>query len=74
VRRAPGGGASEAQKKEWLPQIASGERVFALALTEARYGWSPESVALAPQRDGTGYLLREPRFSCTTRSSPPISW
>ena len=28
--------ASEAQKKEWLPQIASGERVFALALTEAQ--------------------------------------
>jgi alkylation response protein AidB-like acyl-CoA dehydrogenase len=48
---------SEAQKKEWLPQIASGGRVFALAQTEARYGWSPETVALAPQREGTGYLL-----------------
>jgi alkylation response protein AidB-like acyl-CoA dehydrogenase len=49
--------ASEAQKKEWLPQIASGERVFALPLTEARYGWSPESISLAPRRDGTGFLL-----------------
>src|SRR6478672_3616729 len=32
--------ASESAKKAWLPRIASGERVFALALTEAQYGWS----------------------------------
>jgi acyl-CoA dehydrogenase len=49
--------ASAAQKKAWLPQIAGGERVFALALTEARYGWSPESIALAPKREGTGFVL-----------------
>src|SRR5262249_25780620 len=49
--------ASEAQKKEWLPRIASGERVFALATTETRYGWSAETIALAPKREGTGYLL-----------------
>ena len=49
--------ASEAQKKEWLPQIASGERVFALAQTEARYGWSQDAVALAGKNEGTGYVL-----------------
>src|SRR5262245_27016399 len=49
--------ASEAQKKEWLPQVASGERVFALALTEARYGWDEDRVALTAKREGTGYLL-----------------
>ena len=49
--------ASEAQKKEWLPQVASGERVFALATTEARYGWSPETIALAPRKEGTGFVL-----------------
>jgi alkylation response protein AidB-like acyl-CoA dehydrogenase len=49
--------ATDAQKKEWLPKIAGGERIFALAMTEARYGWSPESIALAPKRDGTGFVL-----------------
>jgi acyl-CoA dehydrogenase len=49
--------ASEAQKKEWLPQVASGERVVALATTEARYGWSPETIALAPRKEGTGFVL-----------------
>ena len=38
--------ASESTKKAWLPRIASGERVFALALTEAQYGWSADSIRL----------------------------
>src|SRR5688572_19831742 len=33
---------TEDVKRTWLPLIASGERVFALALTEAQYGWSGE--------------------------------
>src|SRR6185295_13100498 len=49
--------ATEEQRKAWLPHIASGERVFALAQTEARYGWSPEHVALMPRRDGNAFVL-----------------
>jgi alkylation response protein AidB-like acyl-CoA dehydrogenase len=49
--------ATETQKKAWLPRIASGERIFALALTEARYGWSPDRIALTPRRDGGGFLV-----------------
>jgi len=49
--------ATEEQKQAWLPRIASGERVFALALTEARYGWSPEHIALAPRREGSGFRI-----------------
>src|SRR3954463_2846612 len=33
---------SDEVKRAWLPRIASGERIFALALTEAQYGWSAE--------------------------------
>jgi alkylation response protein AidB-like acyl-CoA dehydrogenase len=48
---------SDAQKKKWLPQIASGERVFALAATEGHYGWAPEYVRLKAAKDGSGYKL-----------------
>jgi alkylation response protein AidB-like acyl-CoA dehydrogenase len=50
-------GASEDMKKGWLPRIASGERVFALALTEAQYGWSPETIRLEASPRGGDYLL-----------------
>ncbi len=49
--------AGEDMKKAWLPRIASGERVFALALTEAQYGWQPERIRVAARRDGDGYRL-----------------
>lgn len=49
--------ASEDAKKAWLPRIASGERVFALALTEAQYGWSAESIRLAARSDGKDFVL-----------------
>jgi alkylation response protein AidB-like acyl-CoA dehydrogenase len=49
--------ASESTKKTWLPRIASGERVFALALTEARYGWSAESIRLKARKEREGFML-----------------
>lgn len=49
--------ATDAQKKAWLPQVASGERVFALALTEDQFGWTPERIRLVAQRDGKDFLL-----------------
>jgi len=49
--------AAEDMKKSWLPRIASGERVFALALTEAQYGWSADSVRLKAKSDGKDFLL-----------------
>jgi alkylation response protein AidB-like acyl-CoA dehydrogenase len=49
--------ASESTKKSWLPRIASGERVFALALTEAQYGWSADSIRLKAKNEGKDFLL-----------------
>ena len=49
--------ASETTKAAWLPRIASGERVFALALTEAQYGWSPESLHLEASPRGDDFLI-----------------
>ena len=49
--------ASEQQKKQLLPSIASGERVLALAVTESSYGWSAEHVRMSAVKDGTGFKL-----------------
>ena len=49
--------ASEAQKQNWLPDIASGNRVFALALTEQQYSWSDKGIHLKATTDGKDFLL-----------------
>ncbi len=49
--------ASAAQKEAWLPDIACGSRILALAVTEKRYGWSPGHVEMAAKRDGNEYVL-----------------
>jgi alkylation response protein AidB-like acyl-CoA dehydrogenase len=37
-------GGTEEQKQALLPAIASGDRVFAVAVTEEDYGWGPEFI------------------------------
>lgn len=49
--------ASDSAREAWLPQIASGERVFALALTEAQYGWSADTIRLEARNEGNDFLL-----------------
>jgi alkylation response protein AidB-like acyl-CoA dehydrogenase len=49
--------ASSAQKEVWLPAIASGKRIFALALTESQYGWTPESVRMPARREGSALVV-----------------
>ena len=48
---------TDSMKSAWLPRIASGERVFALALTENQYGWSAENVRLVAKKQGDGFVL-----------------
>lgn len=47
---------SEAQKQEWLPKLASGELVFALALDEGTHH-APLNVASEAESNGQGYTL-----------------
>src|SRR5687768_14149063 len=49
--------SDERTKTAWLPRIASGERVFALALTEAQYGWSADRVRFKAKNEGADFLL-----------------
>jgi alkylation response protein AidB-like acyl-CoA dehydrogenase len=48
---------NEAQKERYLPQLASGERVGAFALTEANTGSDVVSIAARAIREGDAYIL-----------------
>ena len=49
-------GGSDAQKGEWLPKIAEGAAVGALAVDEGAHH-APEKVALEAKKSGAGYTL-----------------
>ena len=48
---------TEAQKREWLPRIASGEIVTSFCLTEAEAGSDSAAVRTRAKRDGDHYVL-----------------
>jgi len=50
-------GGSTAQKKAWLPKIASGETIVTPAWLEPQHGFGPRGVALEAKRDGAAYRL-----------------
>lgn len=50
-------GGSEAQKKEHLPKIAAGERLFALAFQETGSRYDASKVATKAVKSGGGYTL-----------------
>ena len=50
-------GGTEEQKRDWLPQIASGQMRLVPAITERDYGWDERDVRLTAQVDGDGLRL-----------------
>ncbi|MBL8530301.1 MAG: acyl-CoA dehydrogenase family protein [Hyphomonadaceae bacterium] len=48
---------TEAQKRKWLPGIASGETITSFALTEPEAGSDSGAVRTRADRDGDGYVL-----------------
>ena len=49
-------GGTDAQKSEWLPKIAEGTAIGALAVDEGAHH-APDKVALAATKSGSGYSL-----------------
>jgi alkylation response protein AidB-like acyl-CoA dehydrogenase len=49
---------SEAQKQQWLPAIAEGERTATLAWTESNGRWDADGIETRCEPDGDGYVLR----------------
>jgi pimeloyl-CoA dehydrogenase small subunit len=50
-------GASAAQRERLIPEVASGEQVFALAHSEPQSRYNPHDVAVTARRDGAGFVL-----------------
>jgi alkylation response protein AidB-like acyl-CoA dehydrogenase len=48
---------SDAQKKEWLPKIASGEAILTPAWLEPQSGFGPKGVNLRATKSGDGWVL-----------------
>jgi len=48
---------TDAQKKAWLPELATGQRSFAVAVTERQYGWSENHIRMNAKKNGADYTL-----------------
>jgi acyl-CoA dehydrogenase len=48
---------SEEQKQRWLPHLAAGEFIAAIAMTEPDSGSDLQSIKTTARRDGDGYLI-----------------
>ena len=58
-------GGTEEQKARWLPRIASGERMCAVAVTEPDVGSDVAGVKLTATRDGDDWVLDGVKTWCT---------
>lgn len=48
---------SEEQKREWLPQMASGDAIGCFGLTEADHGSNPAGMITTAKRDGGDWII-----------------
>jgi (2S)-methylsuccinyl-CoA dehydrogenase len=65
LSRALLAGGTEAQKLKWLPRLARGEPLCAIAITEPDYGSDVASVNLRGTRTQGGWLLNGAKAWCT---------
>ena len=59
---------TEEQKREWLPQLASGDALGCYALTEPGSGSDPASLVTHAQRDGDDWVLSGSKIFITLGS------
>src|SRR5215204_1551552 len=65
LARALLAGGTEEQKREWLPKMASGELMVAIAVTEPDYGSDVASLRTTATRDGDGWRINGVKTWCT---------
>ena len=58
-------GGTDAQKKRWLPALASGDLRGALSLTESQSGSDVSGIKTTARRSANGYLLNGSKIWCT---------
>ncbi|MGI9623833.1 MAG: acyl-CoA dehydrogenase family protein [Acidimicrobiales bacterium] len=65
LARALESGGTEAQKQHWLPRIASGETLCAVAVTEPDFGSDVAGLKVAATPTEGGYILNGTKTWCT---------
>ncbi|MCA9673029.1 MAG: acyl-CoA dehydrogenase family protein [Myxococcales bacterium] len=65
LARALLAGGTEAQKKHWLPKLAAGEPLCAVAVTEPDYGSDVAAMKLKAEKVEGGYKLDGAKTWCT---------
>ncbi|HXW35978.1 MAG TPA: acyl-CoA dehydrogenase family protein, partial [Acidimicrobiales bacterium] len=65
LSRALVAGGTESQKQEWLPKLASGEVMNAVAVTEPDYGSDVANIVTGAQRTSGGWLVNGVKTWCT---------
>lgn len=58
-------GGTEAQKASWLPRLAAGEKLAAIAITEPDYGSNVAGLSLKASRVKDGWVLNGAKTWCT---------
>jgi (2S)-methylsuccinyl-CoA dehydrogenase len=65
LARALEAGGTEAQKQSWLPRLASGEIMAAVAVTEPDYGSDVANIKVTASRSDEGWLVSGVKTWCT---------
>lgn len=65
LTRALVAGGSEEQKQAWLPRLASGEVMAAVAVTEPDYGSDVAAITCTASRSDGGWLINGAKTWCT---------
>jgi acyl-CoA dehydrogenase len=65
-------GGSEKQKQRWLPDLASGRIIAALALTEPEVGSDAASIATSARREGDSYVLNGRKIYITNAAEAGV--
>ncbi len=64
---------SDEQKDEWLPQMATGEKLGCFGLTEPDFGSNPGGMRTRAKRDGTDYILNGEKMWITSGSIADVA-
>lgn len=58
-------GGTAAQKERWLPQLAAGEKMCAISVTEPNVGSDVAGVSTTARREGDSYIIDGVKTWCT---------
>jgi len=64
---------SDEQKNEWLPQLATGDKLGCFGLTEPDFGSNPGGMRMRARRDGSDYLLNGEKMWITSGSIADVA-